>query len=79
MNPSITTVNENQYLKQIKSSRLTKKKRARATPDQVSVLEGVFAINISPNSKLRRQLAEQLNMNERSVQIWFQNKRAKIK
>ncbi|ORE13138.1 Homeodomain-like protein, partial [Rhizopus microsporus] len=55
------------------------KKRARATPDQLSVLEGVFAINISPNSKLRRQLAEQLNMNERSVQIWFQNKRAKIK
>ncbi|CEI86660.1 hypothetical protein RMCBS344292_01092 [Rhizopus microsporus] len=79
MNPNITTANENQYLKQIKSSKLTKKKRARATPDQVSVLEGVFAINISPNSKLRRQLAEQLNMNERSVQIWFQNKRAKIK
>ncbi|KAI9256271.1 hypothetical protein BY458DRAFT_480108 [Sporodiniella umbellata] len=56
-----------------------RRKRARATAEQLSVLEGVFAVNISPNGKVRKQLSQQLNMTERSVQIWFQNKRAKVK
>ncbi|KAG1455104.1 hypothetical protein G6F56_007149 [Rhizopus delemar] len=55
------------------------RKRTRATADQLSVLEDTFAINVSPNSKLRKQLAEQLEMSERSIQIWFQNRRAKVK
>ncbi|KAI8975033.1 hypothetical protein BDF20DRAFT_836473 [Mycotypha africana] len=55
------------------------RKRTRATADQLSVLEDTFAVNVSPNSKLRKQLAEQLNMSERSIQIWFQNRRAKVK
>lgn len=61
------------------SDNMVRKKRARATAEQLSVLEGVFAMNISPNGKVRKQLSQQLNMTERSVQIWFQNKRAKIK
>jgi hypothetical protein len=55
------------------------RKRTRATADQLSVLEDTFAVNVSPNSKLRKQLAEQLQMSERSIQIWFQNRRAKVK
>lgn len=55
------------------------RKRTRATADQLAVLEETFAVNVSPNSKLRKQLAEQLNMTERSIQIWFQNRRAKVK
>jgi hypothetical protein len=55
------------------------RKRTRATADQLSVLEDTFAVNVSPNSKLRKQLAEQLHMSERSIQIWFQNRRAKVK
>ncbi|KAG1450385.1 hypothetical protein G6F46_010477 [Rhizopus delemar] len=55
------------------------RKRTRATADQLSVLEDTFAMNVSPNSKLRKQLAEQLQMSERSIQIWFQNRRAKVK
>ncbi|OAD80956.1 Homeodomain-like DNA binding domain-containing transcription factor, partial [Phycomyces blakesleeanus NRRL 1555(-)] len=55
------------------------RKRTRATADQLAVLEDTFAVNVSPNSKLRKQLAEQLQMSERSIQIWFQNRRAKVK
>lgn len=55
------------------------RKRTRATAEQLAVLEDTFAVNVSPNSKLRKQLAEQLKMSERSIQIWFQNRRAKVK
>jgi hypothetical protein len=50
------------------------KKRQRATPDQLSVLEEAFLINQSPNAKMRELIAERIRMTERSVQIWFQNR-----
>lgn len=50
------------------------KKRQRATPDQLGVLEEAFLINQSPNAKMRELIAERIRMTERSVQIWFQNR-----
>jgi len=55
------------------------KKRTRATPEQLAILEETFMTNTSPNSKLREQLSRRLGMTERSIQIWFQNRRAKVK
>ncbi|PIA15859.1 homeobox, partial [Coemansia reversa NRRL 1564] len=55
------------------------RKRARATSEQVSVLESVFAVNRSPASRLREDLAARLGMAPRQVQVWFQNRRAKEK
>ncbi|KAI9101107.1 hypothetical protein DFS34DRAFT_578471, partial [Phlyctochytrium arcticum] len=55
------------------------KKRSRATPEQLAILEDTFATNTSPNAKLREILAGKVNMTERSIQIWFQNRRAKVK
>ncbi|ORY96467.1 hypothetical protein BCR43DRAFT_491753 [Syncephalastrum racemosum] len=55
------------------------RKRTRATAEQLSVLEDTFSTNVSPNAKLRKQLSERLGMSERSIQIWFQNRRAKVK
>ncbi|CAO3587671.1 unnamed protein product [Absidia cylindrospora] len=55
------------------------RKRTRATAEQLAVLEDMFAVNVSPNSKIRKQLADQLQMTDRSIQIWFQNRRAKVK
>ena len=52
-------------------------KRQRASADQLSVLEEQFAINPTPNSKTRLTIGQRIKMTERSVQIWFQNKRAK--
>lgn len=55
------------------------RRRTRATPEQLAILEDTFLKNSSPNSRVREMLAERLDMTERSVQIWFQNRRAKVK
>lgn len=55
------------------------KKRQRATPHQLSVLKSEFDINQTPNAKTREEIGRRIDMTERSVQIWFQNKRAKNK
>jgi hypothetical protein len=54
-------------------------KRQRATQDQLTTLEMEFNKNPTPAAEVRLQIAEEINMTERSVQIWFQNRRAKIK
>lgn len=55
------------------------KRRSRASPDQLLILEKTFVYNKSPNAKIREELSKKLGMTERSIQIWFQNKRAKVK
>lgn len=58
---------------------LNKKKRQRTNPDQLAILEQIFQTDKMPNQQTRVQLADQLGMSSRRVQIWFQNKRAKVK
>ncbi|ANB14765.1 Pho2p [Sugiyamaella lignohabitans] len=55
------------------------KKRQRATPAQLVYLKKEFEINNTPNAKTREEIGKKIDMTERSVQIWFQNKRAKQK
>jgi hypothetical protein len=54
-------------------------KRQRATSDQLILLEVEFEKNPTPTAVVRERIANDINMTERSVQIWFQNRRAKIK
>ncbi|MCJ1403990.1 hypothetical protein MMC11_007214 [Xylographa trunciseda] len=54
-------------------------KRQRATQDQLNTLEVEFVSNPTPTATVRERIAADINMTERSVQIWFQNRRAKIK
>jgi Homeodomain len=54
-------------------------KRQRATQDQLITLEVEFEKNPTPTAAVRERIAQDINMTERSVQIWFQNRRAKIK
>lgn len=49
-------------------------KRQRATQDQLTTLEQEFAKNPTPTATVRDRIAEEINMTERSVQIWFQNR-----
>lgn len=51
-------------------------KRQRATQDQLSTLEMEFNKNPTPTANVRERIAEEINMTERSVQIWFQNRYA---
>lgn len=49
-------------------------KRQRATQDQLLTLEMEFNKNPTPMAAVREKIAEDINMTERSVQIWFQNR-----
>lgn len=54
-------------------------KRSRATGELLALLIAEFQKNINPNGAVRKQLADSTGMSERSVRIWFQNRRAKLK
>lgn len=49
-------------------------KRQRATQDQLNTLEMEFNKNPTPTANVRERIADEINMTERSVQIWFQNR-----
>lgn len=57
------------------SHRMVKPKRKRATADQINRLNQVFEQTFFPTSDQRMDLAQELGMTPRTVQIWFQNKR----
>ncbi|OAG31970.1 hypothetical protein NEDG_00445 [Nematocida displodere] len=54
-----------------------RKYRARLTPTQNRFLSLVYAHNPRPDSMLRRQIAKDFGLPLRSVQVWFQNMRAR--
>ncbi|KAJ3306512.1 hypothetical protein HDU76_004809 [Blyttiomyces sp. JEL0837] len=56
-----------------------KKRRIRATKPQVAIMDAVFKVSPNPDSATRKRMAEQCGMSERSVQIWFQNRRARTR
>ncbi|CAM0141431.1 hypothetical protein VKS41_003860 [Umbelopsis sp. WA50703] len=56
-----------------------KAKRKRASAGQLDVLNRVFTQTFFPSTEMRNELAKQLGMSPRTVQIWFQNKRQSIR
>ncbi|KAJ3099108.1 hypothetical protein HDU96_010824 [Phlyctochytrium bullatum] len=58
---------------------LPKKRRLKTSGDQLTVLQEAFEKNPKPSSAVRNELAERLGMSSRAVQVWFQNRRAKLK
>src|ERR1700733_4093383 len=55
------------------------KHRRRTTKSQFRLLETSFQENSKPTATSRRALASKLGMTPRAVQVWFQNRRAKVK
>ncbi|BGP56147.1 hypothetical protein JCM8202_005915 [Rhodotorula sphaerocarpa] len=55
------------------------KQRRRTSPAQLRVLEHHFERTPKPDLTLRKRLGEHLDMTPREVQVWFQNRRAKVK
>ncbi|KAG7318951.1 hypothetical protein KOW79_017425 [Hemibagrus wyckioides] len=46
---------------------------------QIEILESVFQVNSYPGIDVREELAQKLHIDEDRIQIWFQNRRAKLK
>ncbi|KAI9499308.1 homeobox domain-containing protein, partial [Zychaea mexicana] len=55
------------------------RKRTHLKPNQLTVLQNSFAVNPLPEAPMRNQLARELGVNQRTIQIWFQNRRAKAR
>ncbi|EAW10472.1 homeobox domain-containing protein [Aspergillus clavatus NRRL 1] len=83
MSSAVTTPSASAARRPPRKSTLTQQqknnKRQRATQDQLVTLEVEFNKNPTPTAATRERIAQEINMTERSVQIWFQNRRAKIK
>lgn len=55
------------------------KRRKRASGDILELLVAEFNVNSNPGTEKRKELAAKTGMTERSVRIWFQNRRAKTR
>ncbi|OCT57789.1 hypothetical protein XELAEV_18003045mg [Xenopus laevis] len=53
--------------------------RTAFTRGQIEILENVFRVNSYPGIDVREELASKLALDEDRIQIWFQNRRAKLK
>ncbi|XP_048861987.1 homeobox protein engrailed-1a isoform X2 [Brienomyrus brachyistius] len=66
-------------LKKKKSEKEDKRPRTAFTAEQLQRLKSEFQANRYITEQRRQSLAQELNLNESQIKIWFQNKRAKIK
>ncbi|ORY47833.1 Homeodomain-like protein, partial [Rhizoclosmatium globosum] len=57
----------------------SKKPRFRATPTELAFLLKIFESNPFPSTKFRAQIAAKLNLTERQVMFWFQNRRSSLR
>eukprot|EP01087_Luapelamoeba_hula_P009081 TRINITY_DN2320_c0_g1_i2.p1 TRINITY_DN2320_c0_g1~~TRINITY_DN2320_c0_g1_i2.p1 ORF type:complete len:572 (-),score=94.70 TRINITY_DN2320_c0_g1_i2:279-1994(-) len=60
-------------------TKTNKRKRTRTTQSQLNVLEKIFDEDKTPCKARRDEIGAQLSMSSRSVQVWFQNRRSKMK
>ncbi|KUJ22720.1 uncharacterized protein LY89DRAFT_680839 [Mollisia scopiformis] len=52
-----------------------KQKRKRTSPQDQAILEAEYKQNPKPNKAARAEIVEKVSLNEKEVQIWFQNRR----
>lgn len=63
----------------IDNAQLARRKRRRTSSHELSILQNEFVLGSNPNRIRRQQIAEKVKMDEKAVQIWFQNKRQSLK
>ncbi|KAF9122531.1 hypothetical protein BG015_005531, partial [Linnemannia schmuckeri] len=55
------------------------KRRRRLTTEESEFLMGQFSLNGRPTAQDRDSFARHLKLDRRTIQVWFQNRRAKLK
>ena len=60
---------------------MQKKKRMRTSfkHQQLRIMKAYFQLNQNPDSKELKELSERTNLTKRTLQVWFQNSRAKMR
>ncbi|KAK4515634.1 uncharacterized protein ATC70_010585 [Mucor velutinosus] len=53
------------------------KRRMRTSKEEMAILEHYFSQNRNPNTEKKKEIAKAVQMTEKSVHFWFQNRRAK--
>lgn len=56
-----------------------KRNRTKMNNKQFSILREAFIKDIFPHSEKRKELANQLGLPQKTIQIWFQNQRQRAK
>lgn len=77
--PSSTGTTSSHHSTLDKNGFTRSRKRTHLTASQIASLQASFAINPLPDASIRHGLSMSLGITERTVQIWFQNRRAKAR
>lgn len=63
----------------IDNAQLARRKRRRTSPLELSILQAEFEKGQTPNRTRRLDIAKRVNMTEKAIQIWFQNRRQTLR
>lgn len=63
----------------VHNAQLARKKRRRTSPMELQILEEEFSRCPKPSKTLREDIARRVDMTEKAVQIWFQNRRQAVR
>lgn len=59
----------------IDNAPLARRRRRRTSPAELAILNSEYQVGSTPNKLRRLDIALKVNMDEKAVQVWFQNKR----
>lgn len=63
----------------IDNASLARRKRRRTSPHELAILNLEFDLGSTPNKSRRIDISKRVNMTEKAVKIWFQNKRQSLR